>query len=109
MNYRKMKKMIMGDPSGEVNEEGDSSIAETEDDDDKSEAVSFFFFIVAFFQHLYVTVSVGVYPNWKYCIILETMHIAEHFTTEVFTFRASKTIVHLTTRKETKLKNNRTK
>ena len=48
MNYRKMKKMIMGDPSGEVNEEGDSSIAETEDDDDKSEAVSFFF-IVAFF------------------------------------------------------------
>lgn len=48
MNYRKMKKMIMGDPSGEVNEEGNSSIAETEDDDDKSEAVSFFF-IVTFF------------------------------------------------------------
>ncbi|XP_020608657.1 serine/threonine-protein kinase TAO3-like isoform X2 [Orbicella faveolata] len=41
MNYRKMKKMIMGDPSGEVNEEGDSSIAETEDDDDKSEASVF--------------------------------------------------------------------
>lgn len=40
MNYRKMKKMIMSDPSGE-GEEGDSSVAETEDDDDKSEAVSF--------------------------------------------------------------------
>ena len=40
MNYRKMKKMIMGDPVGELNEEGDSSIAETEYDDDKSEAVS---------------------------------------------------------------------
>ena len=40
MNYRKMKKMIMGDPAGELSEEGDSSIAETEDDDDKSEAVS---------------------------------------------------------------------
>lgn len=38
MNYRKMKKMIMGDPSGEVSEEGENSIAETEDDDDKSEA-----------------------------------------------------------------------
>nr|XP_058963725.1 serine/threonine-protein kinase TAO1-like isoform X1 [Pocillopora verrucosa] len=38
MNYRKMKKMIMGDPTGELSEEGDSSIAETEDDDDKSEA-----------------------------------------------------------------------
>lgn len=38
MNYRKMKKMIMGDPSGEVSEEGDNSIAETEDDDDKSES-----------------------------------------------------------------------
>lgn len=38
MNYRKMKKMIMGDPAGELSEEGDSSIAETEDDDDKSEA-----------------------------------------------------------------------
>lgn len=37
MNYRKMKKMIMSDPSGE-GEEGDSSVAETEDDDDKSEA-----------------------------------------------------------------------
>jgi len=58
-----------------------------------------------------VTVSVGVYiyPNWKYCIILETMHIAEHFTKEVFTFHASKTIVHVRTGKETKLKNNRTK
>lgn len=41
MNYRKMKKMIMGDPTGELSEEGDSSIAETEDDDDKSEAVSY--------------------------------------------------------------------
>lgn len=37
-----MKKMIMGDPAGELCEEGDSSIAETEDDDDKSEAVSYF-------------------------------------------------------------------
>ena len=44
MNYRKMKKMIMGDPSGEVTEEGDSSIAETDDDDDKSGAVSFFYY-----------------------------------------------------------------
>ena len=42
MNYRKMKKMIMSDPSGE-GEEGDSSVAETEDDDDKSEVVSFFY------------------------------------------------------------------
>ncbi|XP_027044188.1 serine/threonine-protein kinase TAO3-like isoform X3 [Pocillopora damicornis] len=41
MNYRKMKKMIMGDPTGELSEEGDSSIAETEDDDDKSEASLF--------------------------------------------------------------------
>ncbi|CAH3111039.1 unnamed protein product [Porites lobata] len=40
MNYRKMKKMIMSDPSGE-GEEGDSSVAETEDDDDKSEASLF--------------------------------------------------------------------
>ncbi|XP_078362933.1 serine/threonine-protein kinase TAO1-like isoform X1 [Oculina patagonica] len=38
MNYRKMKKMIMSDPVGELSEEGDSSIAETEDEDDKSEA-----------------------------------------------------------------------
>ena len=42
MNYRKMKKMIMSDPVGESSEEGDSSLAETEDDDDKSEAVSCF-------------------------------------------------------------------
>ena len=48
MNYRKMKKMIMGDPSGEVTEEGDSSIAETDDDDDKSGAVSFFYCSIFF-------------------------------------------------------------
>ena len=48
MNYRKMKKMIMGDPSGEVSEEGDNSIAETEDDDDKSEAVSCFLLLFYF-------------------------------------------------------------
>jgi len=40
MNYRKMKKIIMSDPTGE-SEEGDISVAETEDEDDKSEAVSF--------------------------------------------------------------------
>lgn len=56
-----------------------------------------------------MTVSVGAYPNWKYCIILEATHIAEHFTREVFTFHASKTIVHVTTGKETKLTNNRAK
>lgn len=50
MNYRKMKKMIMGDPSGEVSEEGDNSIAETEDDDDKSEAVSCFLFLLYYFR-----------------------------------------------------------
>lgn len=82
MNYRKMKKMIMGDPSGEVNEEGDSSIAETEDDDDKSEAVCIF---LLYFLDLYAGVSVCVYPNWKYSIIWETKHIAEHLSKEKLT------------------------
>ena len=49
MNYRKMKKMIMGDPSGEVSEEGENSIAETEDYDDKSEAVSCFLLLLYFY------------------------------------------------------------
>lgn len=41
MNYRKMKKMIMGDFTGELSEEGDSFIVEIEDDDDKLEVVSY--------------------------------------------------------------------
>lgn len=54
MNYRKMKKMIMGDFSGEVSEEGDNSIVEIEDDDDKLEVVScflllFYFWIILMF------------------------------------------------------------
>ena len=75
MNYRKMKKMIMGDPSGEVSEEGDTSIADTEDDDDKSMAVSCFFLLLFYFR-IYMrvflfmftlawnTVSLVKYAHW---------------------------------------------
>ena len=40
MNYRRTKKILLSDPTGELSEEGDSSVAENDDDDDKSEAVS---------------------------------------------------------------------
>ena len=73
MNYRKMKKMIMGDPSGEVSEEGDNSIAETEDDDDKSEVVSCFLLLFHFRIMLMSTPAGNTVPFVKYadCLTLD--------------------------------------
>lgn len=83
MNYRKMKKMIMGDPVGELNEEGDSSIAETEDYDDKSEAVRFL--IVAVFFWIISECFCYCPPQLEIQYHLWNMHIAEHFTKELLT------------------------
>lgn len=45
MNYRRTKKILLSDPTGELSEEGDSSVAENDDDDDKSEAVSYLYWV----------------------------------------------------------------
>ena len=45
MNYRRTKKILLSDPTGELSEEGDSSVAENDDDDDKSEAVSYLYWM----------------------------------------------------------------
>lgn len=44
MNYRRTKKILLSDPTGDISE-GENSVVENDDDDDKSEAVSCFYWI----------------------------------------------------------------
>lgn len=57
MNYRRTKKILLSDPTGELSEEGDSSVAENDDDDNKSEVVSYLSWIYQKFCALTVTLA----------------------------------------------------